>query len=425
MPYPNIEEAKKAGFPTHIKGKALTIEQVNKLAGIYDALKKDNGDNAMPMAIAQIEKTFIAKQTFSTVKDIFSVGTWNGDYYGDKDLDDMVKNFELLKKENPTYKDGVPLKVDFFKDTKKDGHGGMPAAGLITRIYREGKKLFAEINNIPKVIKELIESKAYRQVSAEVIWNYKHNEERLSRVLKAVALLGVEFPGVSNLNEFAALYVKEFGESEEFKSYITETNKTNKEEQEMAEVKELEEQLKKEKQEKEDLIKKYEALEKEKKASQEKADAESKKAAELAISQKKAEIKTFVEKQKADGKVLPAHEKTVMFVMENIDVSKTVKFTDNAGKESDISALDAMKIYIESLPKIVDFKEKSETSKEGEQKVNDEEILKTFKENEKGGEINAQKLDFLTKEYMKADSKTFDSYEKAYQEAFKKHPELR
>ena len=149
MPYKTIKEP---GFPTHVHDHVHVVaDKINE------------------------KMTKHTKETFSTVKDIFSVGTWNGDEYTEADIDEMIKNFELLSREQ-NYK--VPLKVDFFKDTKKNAHGGQPAVGWITKLRKEGKKLFAQIDNIPKTVKELIDTKAYRQVSAEIIWNMKKGEER-------------------------------------------------------------------------------------------------------------------------------------------------------------------------------------------------------------------------------------------------------
>ncbi|GAH83737.1 unnamed protein product, partial [marine sediment metagenome] len=40
MPYESIKAAKDAGFPTSAEGIDLTLAQINKLAEIYDAIKK-------------------------------------------------------------------------------------------------------------------------------------------------------------------------------------------------------------------------------------------------------------------------------------------------------------------------------------------------------------------------------------------------
>ena len=51
MPYDSIEEAKKAGFPTSTEEIDLTLAQINKLAEIYDAVKKA-GTAKTPFAVA-------------------------------------------------------------------------------------------------------------------------------------------------------------------------------------------------------------------------------------------------------------------------------------------------------------------------------------------------------------------------------------
>lgn len=51
MPYNSIDAAKKAGFPTTAEGIALTLAQINKLAEIYDAIKKA-GTAKNPFSVA-------------------------------------------------------------------------------------------------------------------------------------------------------------------------------------------------------------------------------------------------------------------------------------------------------------------------------------------------------------------------------------
>jgi len=51
MPYDSIAAAKKAGFPTSAEGIALTLGQINKLAELYDAIKKA-GTAKNPFSVA-------------------------------------------------------------------------------------------------------------------------------------------------------------------------------------------------------------------------------------------------------------------------------------------------------------------------------------------------------------------------------------
>ena len=54
---------------------------------------------------------------------------------------------------------------------------GMPALGWVTGLHRDGAKLLADLNHIPKKIYELIKRRGYDRVSAEVYWNYKNPQE--------------------------------------------------------------------------------------------------------------------------------------------------------------------------------------------------------------------------------------------------------
>lgn len=59
MPYDSIAAAKKAGFPTSAEGVGLTLTQINKLAEIYDAIKKaGTAKNPFSVAWTQWKKLY-------------------------------------------------------------------------------------------------------------------------------------------------------------------------------------------------------------------------------------------------------------------------------------------------------------------------------------------------------------------------------
>lgn len=169
----------------------------------------------------------------------------------------------------------------------------------------------------------------------------------------------------------------------------------------------------------------------------EKQDAETKarkeaenKALKLANDQKSADIKNFVEKQKTEGRVLPAHETMLFSVMEKLDNVTVLKYSADGKTSEDVTPLDLMKRYIESLPKIVDFKEKSQSGTDPGKEtknVNDEEILKEFKEENPdiAGNVNGQKMHFLVKKYQEKEGYGKKSYTEIYEELAVKHPELK
>jgi len=130
-------------------------------------------------------------------REIFAVGTWNNMEFSESDLDDIVANFEKLAE---THK--VPLK--FGHDA--DHNDGQPAIGWVSRVFKEGQKLYADFTNMPKTVFEAIKSKLYRTVSVELLFNVtKDGKERFNHVLDAVALLGADHPAVNTLADLDAL----------------------------------------------------------------------------------------------------------------------------------------------------------------------------------------------------------------------------
>ena len=118
--------------------------------------------------------------------DIFRAGKWNGDEYSIEDLDHMVSAFNKVGFQ-------VPVKL---------GHGPQPdgrAFGWVASLRRQGDKLIANLRDIPKRVYDIIKERGLDTVSSEIFWNLKRNGTTFPRVLKAVALLGAETPGVSGL----------------------------------------------------------------------------------------------------------------------------------------------------------------------------------------------------------------------------------
>jgi hypothetical protein len=59
MPYGSVKQAKEAGFPTKVDGAPLALEQINRLASMYDAIKAGGAaDQPMAVAIEQFKKLY-------------------------------------------------------------------------------------------------------------------------------------------------------------------------------------------------------------------------------------------------------------------------------------------------------------------------------------------------------------------------------
>jgi hypothetical protein len=125
--------------------------------------------------------------------EIFRTGKWNGDSYSVKDLQDIVDSAAGVGF-NP------PVKLGHAEKS-----GGM-AFGWVENVRitfdnakKSAARLVADFIDVPEEIVTLVKERRFDAVSSEIFWNFKRNGKTFRRVLKAVALLGAETPGVGNL----------------------------------------------------------------------------------------------------------------------------------------------------------------------------------------------------------------------------------
>ena len=145
--------------------------------------------------------------------EIFSEGSWNGDKYSGEDLQAMIDAFGEVGFE-PTVKAGHADGQDNLNEKEYRKIFGAPALGYVSRIYRKGVKLVADLKRVPRNFANLIKAGAYKRVSSEIYWNYadEANGKKHPRVLKSIAFLGAEIPALPNLKAIEALFHKN-GES--------------------------------------------------------------------------------------------------------------------------------------------------------------------------------------------------------------------
>lgn len=118
--------------------------------------------------------------------EIFRAGKWKGETYTDKDLQDIVDAFDKVG----------------FQPALKLGHreeSGDRAYGWVRSLRLVGDRLLADIADMPRRVYEAIKERAYDHVSSEIFFNLDRGGQKFRRVLKAVALLGAEVPGVAGL----------------------------------------------------------------------------------------------------------------------------------------------------------------------------------------------------------------------------------
>src|SRR5690349_11865425 len=85
--------------------------------------------------------------------EVFSEGNWNGDKYSANDLDQMISAFGQVGFQ-PTIKAGHANGQDDEKQARRVF--GAPALGYVSRLYRRGSKLFADLKQVPRRFADLI-----------------------------------------------------------------------------------------------------------------------------------------------------------------------------------------------------------------------------------------------------------------------------
>ena len=312
------------------------------------------------LAIKGIDLDLFAHETTHNAKgiEIFAVGTWNGDTYTVDDLNHMVDAFGKIGFD-------PPLKLGHNSEQEeKLMKDGQPALGWIDHLFVQGGKLLADFRDMPKAVFEAIKNRRYRTVSSEIFWNFMDNGTKFPRVLKAVALLGADIPAVTTLKpiefkwkEDEDLRVVDF-DNEEFNKEVN----LKKKEMDMATEQELKDEIAKLKTENSTLEEANKTLGDEKTTLEgtNKELAKSEETAKTELSKrdadvKAAEVKAFVGKMKAEGRLLPKHEEEVTALLTAASEEKTYKFSDKDGKKVELSQRETLERVFTTMPDMLQF----------------------------------------------------------------------
>jgi hypothetical protein len=173
-------------FPTEAEAneRLRQVEAAKAAKGMADDEKPAQNDHA-----ADLEKEpdeLPREYARLSGIEIFRTGTWNGDKYNAKDLDDIVSAFGKVGFQ-------VPIKLGHKENS------GDPAFGWVEAIRREGDRLVADFRDLPDRLFNLIKERRFDAVSSEIFWNITRGATKFRRALKAVALLGAEIPAVAGL----------------------------------------------------------------------------------------------------------------------------------------------------------------------------------------------------------------------------------
>lgn len=140
--------------------------------------------------------------------ELLAVGRWKG-HNCPKDgceftktmLDQLVTAYDATRDSLQ-----APVKLGHNDDQALLQADGLPAAGWVTNLRRDGDKLLGDLEKVPAAIADLMSAGAYRTRSAELMPNLDVAGETYPLVFTGLALLGEDLPAVQGLADITALY---------------------------------------------------------------------------------------------------------------------------------------------------------------------------------------------------------------------------
>ena len=191
----------------HLRNALARLSQTKLSPEIQTQVKKKLQSIAKKEGIGQtkmqIEYTDVKEKNI-----LYSGNFGKGKQITDEMIDDMIVNFN-----NGVLSPYLNLDHDeSFTDKIKDALK-VVRLGTVSKLYKKGKKLFADFKNVPKKIAELIENGALGQRSIEMFKKIKRADKTYNHVLSAVSFFGKGIPAVPNLEDhIPSLYVHDVTE---------------------------------------------------------------------------------------------------------------------------------------------------------------------------------------------------------------------
>jgi hypothetical protein len=144
--------------------------------------------------------------------EITEAGKYNGVPITEKDLDEMIQNFDNGVTEPYITIDHSPDATAQFKDALK-----ALSLGFVSKLWRQGGKLLANFKQVPKQLAELIEAGPLKKKSIEFYKKYLHADgSKYENVLQGVTFHGANgSPAVTTLSDFLRMFKNELSEIEQ------------------------------------------------------------------------------------------------------------------------------------------------------------------------------------------------------------------
>lgn len=294
--------------------------------------------------------------------EIFEEGTHGGRKFTKTDVESLAKGY------NEWGKDLIKSPLVLGHDEKQPlaENMGMPSLGEMKSCHTiqkpNGKTaIVGKFTDVPDLVAKAIQQRRYRRISSEIYQNFSNPNidggKEKGLAFRRISLLGADVPEVKTLADVVML-----GE-ENVKVFFAEPEEETMDQatiQKMIQDAVDAEAAKHKKQ--------FDAFSEQNTATlnalksenaQLKKDNESLAAdrAKEIVANRRSAISSFIEGQKAAGKVLPAWEKLgLKRFMEGLDDSKVLKFSEDKDA-AEVSELAFFQEFVKALPKVVELSE--------------------------------------------------------------------
>lgn len=138
--------------------------------------------------------------------EILAVGNWT-DMHGTEfsvdaaKLKEIAHNFSALE-------EVIDVNLKFGHNNEQPLTDGQPKLGHVSKVWEDGKTLFAMFSDMPKIVHDAIKKKLYDNVSIEALLDVSHKGVDYGTVLTAVSLLGMDIPAVKTLADLQTYMAK-------------------------------------------------------------------------------------------------------------------------------------------------------------------------------------------------------------------------
>lgn len=202
-------------LPTNVKGRdeRIRAQWVEVFNGVFRRCMLVDRDEKGCEADAFRQANGVIKMADLKTRDVpdqkvLKVGRWHGQGCPEKGceftsehLDAMVETYKETKGDFEP-----PVKLGHNERQRLLGEDGLPNAGTMTNIRRDGDVLLADLKDVPETVADLIDANGFNSRSAEILQDHSIGEKKFKWALVGLALLGETLPAVTGLGDVEKLY---------------------------------------------------------------------------------------------------------------------------------------------------------------------------------------------------------------------------